>query len=64
MRSLCSPGAPPSTRTEPEAAGNRPSTTCSIVDLPDPLEPISATMPPVGISKVPSDQISRPRARH
>ena len=44
----------------PEATGIRPSTTCSSVVLPEPLDPITAVMPPAGTSKVPSDQISRP----
>src|SRR6478609_338551 len=60
MASLLAPGRPPSTCTDPDATGSRPSTTCSSVDLPEPLDPITATMPPAGMAKVPSDQISRP----
>src|SRR6478735_1242075 len=60
MASLWAPGRPPSTCTEPEATGSSPSTTCSSVDLPGPLDPMPATMPPAGLGKVPYDQISRP----
>src|SRR6476646_10733492 len=60
MSPVAAPGGLPSTRISPEAVGIIPSTACNSVVLPEPLDPMTAMMPPDGTSKVPSDQISRP----
>src|SRR5882757_11015086 len=60
MNWFTSPGDFPSTRTRPEAAGINPRIICSRLVLPDPFDPMMATMPPAGTSKLPSDQMSFP----
>src|SRR5271166_3228331 len=60
MLSLPWPGWRPNTSSWPPAAGIRPRTMCSRVVLPDPLGPMTATMPPAGTVKLACDQMSRP----
>src|SRR5947209_168659 len=60
MLSLASPGRRPNTCSWPRATGTRPRIMCSRVVLPDPLGPMTATMPPAGTVKVACDQMGRP----
>src|ERR1700744_496844 len=57
---LSAPGRRPKTRSCPDVTGTKPRIIWSRVVLPDPLAPMTATMPPAGTSKEGCDQISRP----
>src|ERR1700742_1383948 len=60
MPSWARPGRQPNTSSRPAADGIRPRTMCSSVVLPEPLGPMTATMPPAGTRKLACAQINWP----